>query len=35
MDTQNNGLEKVAPFEYSQFGIYVKFLGGKLYYFSY
>ncbi len=27
MDTQNDGLEKVTPFKYGHFCIYVKFLG--------
>ena len=27
MDTQNDGLEKVAPFKYGHFGIYLKFIG--------
>ena len=33
MDTQNDGLEKVAPFKYAHvwyLGIYGKFLGGKI-----
>ena len=29
MDTQDDGLEKVAPLNMAIFGIYVRFLGGN------